>query len=165
MALRQAAHEADVRQAECSAAASATGPTTSTAVQSAAPAVEKFMIYVTDRPSTAQLIRRAWRVADYLQAECMAVYIRAPFEPQRRYEAVERHLNFARDLHIETRVLEGEKEAATLVQFARLQGVTHIFLARPRYTLWQWFPGSNLIHEIVRLASDIRLTIVAERLS
>ncbi len=163
MALRQAAHEVDARQTDDSAAASAAGPTVSNAVQSAAPAVERFMIYVTDRPSTARLIRRAWRIADYLQAQCMAVYIRSPFDPQTRYEAVERHLTFARDLHIETRVLEGEKEAETLVQFARLQGVTHIFLARPHYTLWKWFPGSHLIHEIVRLASDIRLTIVAER--
>ena len=163
MALRQAAHEVDVRQADDSTAAGAAGPTVSTPGQGAAAADEKFMIYVTDRPSTARLIRRAWRVADYLQAECLAVYIRSPFEPQARYEAVERHLNFARDLHIETRVLEGEKEAETLVQFARLQGVTHIFLARPHYTFWKWLPGSHLIHEIVRLASDIRLTIVAER--
>jgi len=162
IALRQAAHEVDVRQADNSAATGAAGPAT-TSVQGAAPGLEKFMIYVTDRPSTARLIRRAWRVADYLQADCMAVYIRSPFEPRTRYEAVERHLAFARDLHIETRVLEGEKEAETLVQFARLQGVTHIFLARPHYTLWKWFPGSHLIHEIVRLASDIRLTIVAER--
>jgi two-component system, OmpR family, sensor histidine kinase KdpD len=163
MALRQAAHQVDVLRIEGSAASSAAGPAVTNDAQGTGPAAEKFMIYVTDRPSTAQIIRRAWRVADYLQAECLAVYIRSPFEPKARYKAVERHLNFARDLHIETRVLEGEKEAETLVHFARLQRVTHIFLARPHYTLWKWFPESHLIHEIVRLASDIRLTIVAER--
>jgi two-component system sensor histidine kinase KdpD len=77
--------------------------------------------------------------------------------------ALEKHLNFARDLHIETRVLEGDDQAETLVQFARLQGVTHIFMARPRYTLWQRLPSRNLIHKVVRLAKDMRLTIVAER--
>lgn len=145
MALRQAAHEVDVRQAD--------GQTAS----------ERFLVYVTDQPSTANLIRRAWRVADYLQAACFAVYVRPPFEPQSRSEALEKHLNFARDLHIETRVLEGRDQAETLVQFARLRRVTHIFMARPHYPLWRRFPSGNLIHKVVRLAKDMRLTIVAER--
>jgi hypothetical protein len=36
-------------------------------------------------------------------------------------------------------------------------------MARPRYTLWQRLPSRNLIHRVVRLAKDMRLTIVAER--
>jgi len=143
LALRQAAHQVDVRETHGGAAP------------------ERFLVYVTDQPSTANLIRRAWRVADYLQAACFAVCIRTESKP--RMAALEKHLNFARDLHIETRVLDGDDPAETLVQFARLQGVTHIFMARPRYTLWQRLPSRNLIHRVVRLAKDMRLTIVAER--
>jgi two-component system sensor histidine kinase KdpD len=145
MALRQTAHEVDVRQEDGGAAP------------------ERFLVYVTDQPSTANLIRRAWRVADYLQAACFAVHVRPPFEPHARAEAVEKHLNFARDLHMETRVIEGDDPALTLVQFARLQAVTHIYMARPHYTAGQRLPSRNLIHKIVRLAKDMRLTIVAER--
>ncbi len=155
MALRQAAHEVDVRQAT----------TPSAAEPGASPARERFLVYITGQPSTANLIRRAWRVADYLQAECFAVHVRRPFESQSPGDAVEKHLKFARDLHIETRVLEGEDPAETLVQFARVQRVTHIFMARARYTPWQRFPSVNLIHKVVRRARDMRLTIVAERRS
>ncbi len=96
MALRQAAHEVDVRQ------------------EGGGAAPERFLVYVTDQPSTANLIRRAWRVADYLQAACFAVHVRPRFEPQSRAEAVEKHLNFARDLHMETRVIEGDDPALTV---------------------------------------------------
>ena len=48
---------------------------------------EPFLVCITDQPSTANLIRRAWRVTDYFQAECFAVR-RRPFEAQSKAEAV-----------------------------------------------------------------------------
>jgi len=67
------------------------------------------LIHVTGDPSSAMLIRRAKRVADYLHADCFAVAVSRHSDsrdnPER--EAVDRHLNFARNLRIEARVLEG----------------------------------------------------------
>jgi len=108
MALRQTAHEVEARQ---------TAPAS----------VERILIHVTESPATAGLIRRGKRVADYLKADCFAVGVL----PSSNREAIERHLDFARQLHIETRVLEGEDPADTLVDFARRNGVTQIFLAKP----------------------------------
>jgi len=82
--------------------------------------------------------------------------------PERRAET-ERLLNFARNLHIETRTLEGADVANTLVEFARLQHITRIFVARPRYGRWRWFLARNLIHRIVRMASDMEVVVVADR--
>jgi two-component system sensor histidine kinase KdpD len=161
MALRQAAHEVDVRQTDELLQASAAQRASLTAEARTDKAAERFLVHVTDQPSTALLIRRAWRVADYLQAECFAVYVHPPSGLQSQRQAVEKHLKFARDLHIETRVLEGEDVANALVQFARLQRITHIFIARPSYRPWQRILSGNLIHKVVRLATDMRLTIVA----
>ena len=55
LALRQAAHEVDIRQEEQRPA-------------------ERILIHVTGLPSAAMLIRRGRRVADYLRAECFAIY-------------------------------------------------------------------------------------------
>ena len=70
------------------------------------------------------LIRRGKRVADYLHADCFAVAISQEIDlhdmPARDRESVEHHLNFARNLHIETRVLQGQDVAKTLVEFAHL---------------------------------------------
>ena len=76
---------------------------------------------------------------------------------------MERHLNFARNLHIETRVLQGQDVAKTLVEFAHRNGVTHLFLARPRPSQWQALSGRSLVQQVVHLARDMQVTIVADR--
>jgi len=123
---------------------------------------DKILIYVTADPSTAMLIRRGKRVADYLHAECFAVTVVEDLSLTDA-EAVERHLNFARNLHIETRILEGPSVAETLVEFARLNGVTQLFLSRPKKDQWPVRLQRSLVQQVVRLARDMQVTIVADR--
>jgi two-component system sensor histidine kinase KdpD len=171
IALRQTAHEIEVRHVPLpdptteTPAAPAEMPSPETTAS--APLNDRILVYVTEHPSTAMLIRRGRRVADYLQADCFAVFVHAEMDfnslPAAKREAVERHLNFARNLHIETRVLQGVDIASTLSDFARLHGITQIFMVRPQYSPWEGFLGRNLIHRIVRYARDMQVTIVAER--
>ena len=123
------------------------------------------------------LIRRGKRVADYLHAGCFAVAVHRNSDlndlPAKERDAIERHLNFARNLHIETRLIVGSNIAETLVEFARLNEVTQIFINRPNQRPWLRIPGSkvsrgnasgwNLAEDIVRLGRDMKITIVAER--
>lgn len=168
LALRQTAHEIDVRlwapeELEAPAVEAGDSPFASTT----APPSDRILIFITDDPSTAALIRRGRRVADYLKADCFAVFIHRQIDlqgfPRAKREAIEKHLNFARNLHVETRVLQGDKVAQTLVNFARLHRVTQIFLARPRQRHWPHLLGRNLLGEVVRLAHDMQVTIVADR--
>jgi two-component system sensor histidine kinase KdpD len=76
---------------------------------------------------------------------------------------VRKHLEFARNLHIDTRILQGEDAAVALVEFARANKVTQIFVARPERRQWAALPGRSLIQRIVRLARDMRVTLVADR--
>jgi two-component system sensor histidine kinase KdpD len=106
-------------------------------------------------------------VADYLQADCFAVCVtdsadfRALTEEER--ESLERHLNFARGLQIEARILEGTDIADTVVNFARIHGITQIFVAREKPSaLRSWF-ASALVQRIVNLARDMQVTVVADR--
>jgi two-component system sensor histidine kinase KdpD len=128
---------------------------------------ERLLLLVGPDPSTAALIRRGRRVADHSRAECLAVYV-SPTADLRHLSAhereqVERHLNFARALHIETRVLEGRDVAEALVTFARLNGVTQIFVARDRQTRMRRLFGPSLVDRIVNLAKGLQVTIVADR--
>src|SRR5262249_59897526 len=78
-------------------------------------------------------------------------------------EALERHLNFARALQIETRILQGSDVAESIVTFARLHGVTQIFVAREQPSaLRSWF-ASAFVQRIVHLARDMQVTVVADR--
>ena len=154
LALRQTAHEVDIRMDS----PPASGGRFDTQ--------ERVLIHVTEDPSTAAVIRRGRRVADYLHADCFAVCIVPEGDvsklPAKQREAIERHLNFARNLHIETRVLQGDDPAANLVDFARVHQVTHIFLSRPQRAP-RFKVGRSLVQQVVRLAEDMQVTVVADR--
>lgn len=166
LALRQTAHELDVHQMEDEQTAfpQSQGGAAAHPLFDAQPQ-DRVLIYINSDPSTAMLIRRGRRVADYLGADCFALAV----EPESggragaAREELERHLNFARNLHIETRVVRGGPVAEALVNFARLHQVTQIFLARSQRGAHVPLLGASLVQQVVRLARDMQVTIVAER--
>ena len=160
LALRQAAHEVEHRIVQDESGAQAgeqIGPRKH----------QRILVHVTADPQTAMLIRRAKRVSDFLSAECFAVAVQASHDlstgPEAEREAIDRHLNFARNLRIETRILEGDDIAPALVDFARRNQITQIFLARPPDPHWFGKFSRNLVQKIVSLAQDMQIVIVSDR--
>jgi len=159
LALRQAAHEVEHRMLE---------EETSPDGTSVAPRKQhKILVFVTADPKTAMVIRRAKRVSDFLSAECFAVAVQPSGDlsglPAVDRDAVERHLNFARNLRIETRILEGDDVASTLVDFGRRNHVTQIFLTRPRRKAWSPALSRDPVQRVIDLAKDMQVVIVSER--
>jgi len=108
---------------------------------------ERIMLWLTPHPSTAMLIRRARRVADYLGSVCTAVYLDSDAA------AIEPYLNFCRNLRIEASLIAGAEGVRGVAARARRLGVTQVFVTRH-------VPGVN---ELVQSARDMQVTIVAER--
>jgi len=163
LALRQAAHEQDIRGTTENAEERMDISSSSVAEKEVQ---DRILIYVTADPSSAMLIRRGRRMADYLGADCFAVGVlpsRGDHGTDGRVDAVEAHLNFARNLHIEARILEGDDPAETIVDFARRNRITQILLSRPKHRSWGLLLGKDLIPRIVRKAKDIRVIVLAER--
>jgi len=162
LALRQTAHELESREI-VDVPASGNAPAMPNSEKERR---DRILIYITSVPSTAMLIRRGRRMADYLDADCFAVCV-SPHEPSngqaRPDSAIEKHLNFARNLHIETRVLKGKNPADAILDFGRRNQITQILLGRPRYHPWSHLLSSDPILQIVRRASDIRIIVVADR--
>jgi two-component system, OmpR family, sensor histidine kinase KdpD len=159
LALRQAAHEVEHRMLE---------EETSPDGTSVAPRKQhKILVFVTADPKTAMVIRRAKRVSDFLSAECFAVAVQPSGDlsglPAVDRDAVERHLNFARNLRIETRILEGDDVASTLVDFGRRNHVTQIFLTRPSRKAWSPALSRDPVQRVIDLAKDMQVVIVSER--
>jgi two-component system, OmpR family, sensor histidine kinase KdpD len=142
LALRETAHEVEHRTEPAPAASR-----------------DRVLILVTADPTAAMVIRRAKRIADFLGAECFAVAIE---DPERGpCEATERHLNFARNLHVETSVLTGRDIAAALLDFARRNRITQVYVARP-----QPRPLGlrlSVVQRIVAVARAMQVVVVAER--
>jgi two-component system sensor histidine kinase KdpD len=128
---------------------------------------QRILVYLTADPKSAMVTRRAKRVSDFLGVECFAVAVQtadaADGPGNANREAVERHLNFARNLHIETAVLEGKDPAATVIDFARRNQVTQIFVARPRGGMWPALLSRDPVHKMIDQARDMQIVIVSDR--
>jgi two-component system sensor histidine kinase KdpD len=161
LALRQAAHEVEARltggDAKLSSAEDVAG----------ARKHHRILVLVTASPKTAMVLRRAKRVSDFLGAECFAVAVQPSGDlsglPEADRDALERHLNFARNLHIETRILEGDDVADALVEFGRRNQVTQIFLTRPRGKVWVPALSRDPAQRVIRIAKDMQIVIVSDR--
>jgi two-component system sensor histidine kinase KdpD len=162
LALRQAAHEVEQRISNGQTQA-ASGADVTVHLRKH----HKILVLVTPNPKTAMAIRRAKRVGDFLGAECFAITVQPSGDlsglPESDREAVDRHLNFARNLHIETRILEAEDVASAVVDFARRNQVTQIFVTRPRG--WSSLPALSRdpVQRIIGLAKDMQIVIVSDR--
>jgi len=161
LALRQAAHEVDSR---IGAEQQAAGEEPVSVLLSKH---HKILVYVTENPKTAMLIRRAKRISDFLGAECFAVAVQPTGDlsslPQCDREAIEKHLNFARNLHIETRILEGDDIASALVDFGRRNAVTQIYITRPSKRTWLQGLSADPAQKIISQAKDMQIVIVSDR--
>jgi two-component system, OmpR family, sensor histidine kinase KdpD len=162
LALRQAAHEVEQRMD-----GEQGGVQPSDGVPDTPRKHHKILVLITADPKTAMVIRRAKRVSDFLGAECFAVSVQPTGDlsglPAADREAVERHLNFARNLHIETRILEGDDVASTLVDFGRRNQVTQIFLTRPSRKAWSPVFSRDAAQRVLALAKDMLIVIVSDR--
>ena len=166
LALRQTAHEVEERM-EQQDGQNVAFSSRQNMDSSSARIDEAVVIYISDDPSTAMLIRRGRRVADVIHAKCFAVVVAengglSKFPPTKR-EAVERHMNFARNLHIDTSVLTGSDHAKEIVDFARAHSARQIFLPRIIGKGMDRLLGKSFVGRIVGLAHDMEVTIVADR--
>jgi two-component system sensor histidine kinase KdpD len=159
LAMRQTAYTVETRQRPAEPAPDAP--------LSAVGARERLLLVIEPDPASAALIRRGRHVADYLQADCLAVYVsdtadlRHLIDEDR--ERLHRHLSFARALQIETQILQGHDLAQTLVTFARQQKVTQIFIVRQKEHARRSWLSEGLVQQIVNLAQDMQVTVVADR--
>lgn len=144
LALRQTAHQIEEKREE---EEEALAP--QSVVSSHSGRHEHILVWLTPHPSTAMLIRRGRRVADYLNSMCTAVCVGQSPE-------LDRYLEFCRNLRIATEVIETDKQgpARAVSDYARAHGVTQIFATR----------NAPDIQKLVHQARDMQVTIVSERM-
>jgi two-component system sensor histidine kinase KdpD len=161
LALREAAHEVEHRIPSDEAAAETDKEPGRTPRKP-----QKILVYLTADPKTAMVTRRAKRVSDFLGVDCLAVAVRpanGSGNSARDREAIETHLNFARNLHIETQILEGNDAASLLLDFARKNQVTQIFVARPQSSGWSPLLSRHPVRKLIGMAKDMQVVIVSDR--
>ena len=121
---------------------------------------DRILICLTGNPFSAVLIRRGKRVADYLQADCLAIHVAAPGEDR---DAIERHLSFARNLRIETHIVDAAEVPRAIADFARQQRVTQIFMGRSAPRAWYRSLRETVVQAVAAHSREMQVIIVASR--
>jgi len=133
-------------------------------IEAAWPAGERVMACVDARPDDQRVLRRAWRMANRLQADLLAVFVETPrwasASPEER-RALEENLRFAEDLGAEIIRITGSDIASELVRIAREKNAGRIVIGRPtRRGLSLLLRGSTAV-KLLRLATDVDVQVVA----
>jgi two-component system sensor histidine kinase KdpD len=117
-------------------------------------------------PHAATLLRRGSRMAGRLSGDWFVVYVETPRESPQRIDAeVQRHLhdniNVAKELGAEVVRLQGSDPVASLLDFGRSHGVSHIIIGRSHQPWWKQVFGRSVPLRLVREASGFDIHIVA----
>jgi two-component system sensor histidine kinase KdpD len=139
LAMRQTAHQLEEKREELRTPQPVQGLDS--------PRQERILLWLTPHPSTAMLIRRGRRVADYLGAPCTAVYA------EKESAALEPYLNFCRNLHIDARAIDCAEPPKAVAEYARENAFTQVYVTR----------SAPDVGKLVNLARDMQVTVVAER--
>lgn len=148
LALRQTAHHIEDRREEKESESDPSSPASFANRER-----ERILLWLTDDPRTAMLIRRGRRIADFLHAECLGVLVARERDSSEIRCAEERHINFAQNLQISVEVLRSPDAAQTVADYARAHEVKQILVTRQ----------TPKIPDLVRMVKDIQVTIVGSR--
>ncbi|MCL5256519.1 MAG: universal stress protein [Chloroflexi bacterium] len=127
------------------------------------PAGDRVLVGVDEHANSQRVIRRAWRLANRLQADFIAVWVEMPHWAGASPEAkrqLEENLRLAEDLGAKVLRVEGDDIAKELVRVAREQNAASIVIGRPgRHGLLGYFRGS-LPRRLVAAVPEVDVIVV-----
>jgi two-component system sensor histidine kinase KdpD len=127
-------------------------------------ASDRVIVGVDESPESQRVIRRAWRLANRLQTDLLAVFVETPgwanAGPETRRQ-LEENLQFAGDLGAEVHRLRGDKVPTTLVQMAHEKNAGSVVVGKGRGGLLRRLSGSSIVERLVQTASDVDVYVVA----
>jgi two-component system sensor histidine kinase KdpD len=137
------------------------------AIEEVWPASERIVVLVTEHPAIGQVIRRAWRLADGLRAELVAVAIVPPGGmealPEGRRAALRRGLELAEDLGATPRIVEAERPAPALAALLHDENASTVVLGHAPESGWRRLTKKPFVDELFALVDNVAVQLVEVR--
>jgi two-component system sensor histidine kinase KdpD len=123
---------------------------------------DRLLVCVGPSPTTARVIRTAKRVAAGLDAPWLAVSVeRAPIAANARAsQQIAEHFRLAQRLGAETITLTGSDVAKTILEYARENNVTKIFIGKTRTPRWGRFFQSGVVDALLEQSGEIDVYVI-----
>jgi len=125
---------------------------------------ERVLVAVGPAPSSADVIRAAYRLAARLRAPWLAVSVETPaFErlDEAERERVSANLALAQRLGAETLVVRGLRASEELLALARERNATKILIGKPGPMRWPWQRFRGLVPELLKHSGTIDVLVTS----
>jgi two-component system sensor histidine kinase KdpD len=124
---------------------------------------ERILVGITPRSDARPTLESGKRNADRFHGDLLVAYVRqADLSPEDQ-GALDRNLGVARELGATIHVLDGRDAVRALIDFARKEGITQIFIGhRQRRGWWQRLRG-NPVERLIELAEGMDVRVFPQR--
>jgi two-component system sensor histidine kinase KdpD len=119
---------------------------------------ERILICITPRSSARAMLESGARATSRFHGQMLAVYVKQGELSREAEETLQGNLEHARKLGAEVHVLEGTDPIATILNFAREQRITQVFIGHTQQKAWKfWAPTP--VERLIQAAEgmDVRL--------
>jgi two-component system sensor histidine kinase KdpD len=124
---------------------------------------ERILVCITPRSSAREMLQSGARAGQRFHGQVLAVYVKQTDLTREAEETVEENLDFARKLGAEVHVIESSAEnrkdpVAAIIQFAREQRITQVFIGHTQQSSWKFW-SQNPVDKLIREAEgmDVRI--------
>jgi two-component system sensor histidine kinase KdpD len=127
------------------------------------PASDHILVCVAEHPSSAELMRRARRLADNLKATWTALYVESPRHiglSEVEKDRVADTMRLAQRLGAEAVTLPGRDIAQTVLDYARKNNVTQILIGKSERSRWFELLLGSVVRDLMRRSGAISVTAV-----
>jgi two-component system sensor histidine kinase KdpD len=120
---------------------------------------ERILVCMTPRANAARMLAAARRAVDHFHGELFATYVVQEHLTEEDRMANERNATLARAQQARLDVLEGRDPAATILEHARRQGITQIFVGHSFRRSWMARFRGTPLERLIREAEGIDVRV------
>ncbi len=120
---------------------------------------ERILVCITPRSSAKEMLESGKRNAERFHCDLLAIYVKQRNLSNDDEAALKRHIALAKRLGAEVHSLPEQDSASAIVRFARVHGVTQLFVGHSVPSGWREILSRNSLDELIQAAKgmDVRI--------
>jgi len=124
---------------------------------------ERILVGITPRSDARLILESGKRNADRFHGDLLVAYVRQSDLSPQDQSALDSNLGIARELEATIHVLDGHDPVRSLIDFARLAGITQIFIGHSQRRGWWQRLRGNPVERLIDLAEGIDVRVFPQR--
>jgi two-component system sensor histidine kinase KdpD len=120
---------------------------------------ERILVCMTPRANAARMLASGRRNADRFHGELFAIYVTQAHLTPEDQMALDRNATLARAQQAQVEILEGKDPIQTILEYARKQGITQIFVGHNLRRTWRARLGGTPLDRLIRDAEGIDVRV------